>query len=156
MREVDYETKITDELIGQIKTIKKQITNPNAKWEKQGRHLQVTYEATLYGYPGVCLTIFKRQMIENPKNFSCGIVLGGHVLARYNGTHPGTHPNLPGYKHKEVPPNTCHIHEASEQAIKAGKYSEYNAIPTKRYNDLAGAWLCLVSDHNVVGINSPN
>ena len=156
MRELGYATEITDERIGQIKTIEKQITNPYAKLVCKPGHLQLDYEVTLAGDSKMHLNIFKRQSTQIPQNFSCGIRLGKHILARYNGHHTRKHLNLPGYEYKEIPPYTCHIHEASEQALKAGKKLEHNAIPTKRYNDIAGAWRCLVSDHNVIGIGNLN
>ena len=102
------------------------------------------------------LTIFTRQNIRKLEDFSCGIMWGDHVLARYNGHNTEKHTNSPGYECKEVPPYTCHIHEATELALRTGKKLEHNAIPTDRYNDLDGALLCLVEDHNIVGIDNPN
>ena len=105
------------------------------------------------------LIIFKRQNIELPENFSCGISLElgleRYTLTRYNGHH-GEHPNLPDYGYEAILPDTCHIHEASELAIIEGKRLEYIAIPTDSYNDFDGAWRCLVEDHNVVGFDNPN
>ena len=154
MREVSYETEMTDEFIGHLKTIKKQIENPKAKLVYKPGHQQLDYKATLIEEPKTCLIIFRRQNIQIPQNFSCGIRLDKHILVRYNGHHPWEHKNLPGHEYEKIPPFTCHIHEASEWAFKAGKKLEYNATPTDRYNDLDSAWRCLVDDYNVVGVRN--
>ena len=121
MRELDCEIEITDELIGHLKTIEKQIENPKAKWINKPGHQQLEYKVTLAEESKVCLTIFKRQSTQIYQNFSCGIRLDKFILARYNGHHPGPHKNLPGHDYEVIPSHTCHIHEASELALRAGK-----------------------------------
>ena len=102
------------------------------------------------------LTIFKRQNLRKFEDFSCGISVRVSMYLRVTTVTTENTQIHRATSVRKFNSNTCHIHEATELALRAGKRLEHNAIPTDRYNDLDGAWRCLVKDHNIVGIDSPN
>jgi len=66
------------------------------------------------------------------------------TLARYNGS---------SHRHGEIE-YACHIHRATEEAIREGRKPESHAEQTTRYHRLSGALDCLVNDFHIEGLET--
>lgn len=141
----------TDEEIDALRDMPKRVTNPGARWLRKPKmrpvHKQRTYQASSEQDPNADFTIYQRQNLADPYDFSCGIQYiprGGSplTLARYNG---------PGHVHGDIAYRP-HIHRASAKAIANGEKPESNAEETDRFTSLEGALACLIKDFRVSGI----
>ena len=130
------------------RSVEKTVRNPGARWkEKPGRHKQRNYSAE--SRDGTSYLIYLRQNLNDDRDFSCGLQLvrrGSRPLSlvRYNGA---------SHAHGEIR-YRCHIHQASVQAISAGKKIDSNAEATNRYRTLEGALACLLDDCSVKGLSA--
>jgi hypothetical protein len=102
----------------------------------------------LRGAEGGEFRIFLRQAELNHLDFS--VVLAYEwkttgklmILRRYNGlSHE--HENV---LEKQPPFYDYHIHTATERYQRSGFKEEHYAVPTDRYNDIPGAYSCLIAD----------
>ncbi len=80
-------------------------------------------------------TIFMRQNVDFPENFSIGLAYSPHdgretiTLLRCNGPHGGYNNNfVPAPPHFDY-----HVHRADENAIEAGQAAEKCAVKTSEY-----------------------
>ena len=131
------------------KAMPKTATNPQARWVEKPKgvasHGQRRFEVE--GEGGVRFAIYRRQNLLDESDFSCGIhycPVGATplTLARYNG---------PSHVHGDIRFRP-HIHEATVEAILAGRRAESEATETDRYTTLEGATACLLEDFHVRGI----
>ena len=143
----------TDEELDLLRAMRKQVTNPGARWSEKPAgapvHRQRSFEALGEGDRESRFEVYQRQNIRDGADFSCGIAhvsLDGSrlTLARYNG---------PGHEHGDILYRP-HIHRATASAIASGKKPEHQAEQTDRFETLEGALACLIDDFNVVGLLS--
>lgn len=141
----------TDEGLDLLRTMRKQVTNPGARWSEKPAgapvHRQRSFEARGEGDGDSRFEVYQRQNIRDGADFSCGIAhvsLDGSrlTLARYNG---------PGHEHGDILYRP-HIHRATARAMASGKKPEHQAAETDRFETLEGALTCLIDDFNVVGL----
>lgn len=143
----------TDEELGKLRSMAKQVTNPRARWVQNPKanpvHRQRGFHVVSLDDDKLYFAVYLRQSLLEECNFSCGIQylgVGGIplVLARYNG---------PSHRHGDL--GYCsHIHIASQRAISAGRKSDSEATETDRFVTLEGALYCLVQDFNIRGIHA--
>lgn len=136
--------ELTDKNIDTLITMRKQVVNPSAKWTENRGSKQKNYELKAGEY---LFSLYLRQNSFDAEHFSCGLAVikpdGQRLtLLRYNGSN---HP------HGEIH-FACHIHRATEKAIRAGKKPESHAEQTDSYHSLEGALFCLCQDANVAGL----
>lgn len=136
--------ELTDKDIDALIKTPKKVTNSTINWIENRGSLQKNYKLTSNNF---IYTLYLRQNLFDKEHFSCGLsVLKPDnkklTLLRYNGSN---HP------HGDIM-YECHIHKATEQAIKEGKKPESHAIKTDRYFTLQGALYCLCQDANITGI----
>jgi hypothetical protein len=87
--------------------------------------------------------------LEDTEDFSCGLrwlMPSGETLTlrRYNGAN---------HAHGEAR-YQCHIHMATEEAIRRGLKPERQIVLADRYHTLDGALYSLIEDCNVSGLRS--
>ena len=140
----------TDEELDLLRDMRKQVTNPGARWSEKPAgapvHRQRSFMARGEDDRESRFEVYQRQNIRDVADFSCGIahvVLDGSrlTLARYNG---------PGHEHGDILYRP-HIHRATARAMAAGRKPEHEAEETDRFETLEGALACLIDDFNVVG-----
>lgn len=148
---------ITDKRINDLLACPKRLNNPNARSKMRDGHEQYNYKATAIDGSGHEFEIYKRQnmRVGMEDDYSCGIgwlAPNGETLTlkRYNGPNHD-HPNQ---LEKIKLGYGCHIHFATEKYIKSNRKAEGFAEKTDRYNTLDGALHCLVTDCNIIGINT--
>ncbi len=146
-----YES-LTDEKIISLLTLPKKITNPNITPKEKGAHWELNYNVIGKQNPSDQFRLYSRQNTIEHDDFSCGLTWvmpsGEEVhLVRYNGKSH-THPNR--LEHQTIP-FQYHIHRATEKYIRAGKKPEGYAEATERYQDLQGAFRCLLTDCCIKG-----
>ena len=143
----------TETKLAELKAMPKRATNPSARWQDKPRvaptHRQRNLQVVAAEDSDVRFAIYQRQNIADAADSSCGIryyPLGATpiMLARYNG---------PSHIHHDIA-YRAHIHQATEEAIAAGRRPESNASETDRYTTLAGATACLLEDYNVAGLSA--
>ena len=148
---------VTDSRIAELRAMPKHVTNPRArkvtknnfKFE-QVNYLAVNQEAAQQPDQATArFNIYWRLNLKDDEDFSCGIAWISQdgatlTLARYNGAN-----------HVHPPANLeCHIHRASERAIREGRDPEFYAEVTQRYRTINGALHCLLSDFSVSGLST--
>lgn len=132
----------------------KRVTNPRTRRTAKGKHEQVNYLAINGDAPApdeasARFTIYLRQSLKDSEDFSCGIAWNAPdgtvlTLARYNGS-----------SHRHDPAvYQCHIHRATERAIRENKKAEHYVEISNSYSTLDGALSCLVKDFNVSGFST--
>ncbi len=148
---------LTDDKIADLLNCPKHLTNPQARSKNKDGHEQVNYRVTATDGSGHEFEIYKRQNLREDMedDFSCGIswiAPNGETLTlkRYNGSNHD-HPN---HLEKVRLGYICHIHIATEKYIKANRKAEGFAEPTNRYDSIAGALHCLVTDCKIKGIST--
>ena len=148
---------LTDDKIADLLNCTKHLTNPQAKSKNKDGHEQINYRVTATDGSGHEFEIYKRQNLREDMedDFSCGIswiAPNGETLTlkRYNGPNH----NHPNHLEKVRLGYTCHIHIATEKYIKANRKAEGFAEATKRYDSIAGALHCLVTDCKIKGIST--
>lgn len=141
----------TDEELDLLRAMRKQVTNPGARWSEKPSgapvHRQRSFKARGEDDRESRFEVYQRQNIRDSADFSCGIAhvsLDGSrlTLARYNG---------PGHEHGDILYRS-HIHRATARAIASGKKPEHQAEETDRFGTLEGALACLIDDFNVDGL----
>lgn len=140
--------EITTDKLQDLSQKPKEVTNPKARRRIEEKYERVDYEVTAQQVE-LRFWIYMRQNITYHDDFSCGIrwaMPSGETLtlARYNG---------PNHCHGEIK-YQCHIHRATEDAIRQGRKPECYAEPTKRFRTLDGALHCLLKDFKVSGLES--
>lgn len=131
-----------------LKEMPKKVTNPQARWRKEEQHERRDYEAKSEDGSEM-FRIYQRQSTVDEASYSCGILwilASGETLtlARYNG---------PSHIHGEIE-YECHIHQATEEAIRAGRKPESHADRTERYQTVDGALDCLMQDYHLTGLKT--
>jgi hypothetical protein len=126
----------------------KHVTNPKARWRTEEKYERIDYDATAQEGE-LRFRIYLRQNITDPEDFSCGIrwiMPSGETLtlARYNGL---------SHIHDDIE-YECHIHRATEEAIRQGRRPECHADYTNQYRTVNGALYCLMNDFKVSGLDS--
>lgn len=140
--------EVTSAQLEALKTMQKRVRNPKARERSEEKHRRTDYN--VLGEDGYTeFKIYKRQNIDIPPDFSCGIrwlMPSGETLtlARYNG---------PSHIHGDIK-YTPHIHVATEDAIQKGRKPESHAAATNRYDTVEGALHCLMEDFNVTGLST--
>ena len=137
----------SDDDLDKLRFSQKRVTNPSARWVDKPSHRQRNYDAETGD--GVRFRLYQRQDILDKKDFSCGLALIREgekplSLVRYNGS---------SHRHGDIR-YRCHIHRATAEAIAAGKRVDSYAEETDRYQDLRGAFVCLIEDCGVKGISA--
>jgi hypothetical protein len=145
---------LTDERIEQLLRMPKRITNPTARNVTDANHDKREY--LVESEDGAeRFRLFVRQNKTVLDDFSCGLQwlpAGGEnlILARYNGSSHG-HPNhLEGTRVDFV----CHIHTATERYLQANLKPEGFAQAANSYQTCNGALNRLLSDCNIVGLET--
>ncbi len=138
----------SEEELSTLRTMHKRVEKAGARWVKKPGHRQRTHQAT--GDENGRFEVYLRQNLLDESDFSCGIAYlpttGSRLtLARYNG---------PSHKHGGIEYRP-HIHRATVKAIASGKKPESHADATDRFSTLDGAFGCLISDYNLIGIMQP-
>jgi len=147
-----YES-VTDEKIEELVTMRKKVTNPNARKTDKPGHYQYNY--TVKSDEGYEFQLYVRQNKLLEDDFSCGLswlMPSGEVLTlrRYNGP---SH-NHSNHLERESLGDHCHIHQASEKYIQANRKPDGFAVVTKEYKTLNGALHCLTRDCNIQGLST--
>ncbi len=142
---------LDDEIIEDLLTCPKRITNPGARGSVQKKSEQINFNAV-----SDCGThkfrVYIRQNSLIDYAFSCGLAIetdtGYQTLCRYNGSdHP--HKNdIEGEKFAFH----CHIHRVTKRYIDSGLKPDKFATPTDRYQYLAGAVQAMAEDCNIRGL----
>lgn len=140
---------LTDEMIESLLSCAKTVQSKRPRDTPKGKHIERNLEV-LSNDSKYRFTLITRQSTLIPDNYSCGLLWHASstnrvMLARYNGSdHEHANP-IEG----EAFSFSCHIHRATERYIAAGRKFEHYATPTKRYNSLEGAMVCLMQDNNI-------
>ena len=147
-----YES-VTDEKIEQLVTMKKKVTNPNARNSDKMGHCQSNY--TVKGDNGYEFQLYVRQNQLLEDDFSCGLswlMPSGEVLTlkRYNSS---SHCHKNNIEDEKLCYKT-HVHQATEKYIRVNKKPDGFAVVTKEYKTLKGALHCLVNDCNISGLQT--
>lgn len=146
---------LTDEEIERLLRVEKRITNPRAREKEQKGSRQINYEAESEDEK---FQVFFRQNKRLVEDFSCGLIYVASsgtkiMLTRYNGSsHPHSNPLESGKKLMQA----CHIHRATRRYMEIGRKSEHYAETTDRYTNVDGAFLALLTDCNVKGLEPPD
>lgn len=148
---------VTDETIKELLLCPKRVSNPQARNTPKDGHEQVNYKVNATDDSGHKFEVYKRQNLRGgmENDFSCGInwlAPSGETLTlrRYNGSSH-SHPN---HLEKETLTESCHVHIATEKYLRANRKPEGFAETTERFHSLEGAFHCLVSDCNILGVTS--
>lgn len=139
---------MTDAEIQHLLKVPKRIINPRARWKNQRGSSQKNFK--LETDEGFQFAIYLRQNNRIEEHFSCGLRYcpagSGQkeiTLCRYNGSDHEHQNPLEG---PDKIHNFCHIHQATERYIAAGRKAEHYAVTTDRYQDLDGAFRALCED----------
>ena len=145
-------TILTDTELDKLLNMPKHVENPGAKARAVNKHVQKDYRV-VSGDGKYVFALFVRQSTVLLESFSAGLrwlpKSGEDVmLIRFNGpSHP--HANtIEGDRFEFV----CHIHQATERYLAAGKKDEGFALPTQDYKTLDGALYNLVKRCNISGL----
>ena len=145
---------LTDEQIVALLEMPKQVDNPNAKARTEGRHSRRDFRV-ISADGAQEFALFTRQNLLLPHGFSAGLrwlAKSGEsvMLMRCNGSD---HPHSNSVEHDRFE-SVCHIHQATERYLTAGKKSEGYAQPTKEYRTLNGALHHTVRQCNIAGLKT--
>lgn len=140
--------EITADMLANLLVVPKRVVNPQARRRVEERYEKLDYEV-ITSEGDLRFRVYVRQSLNFPDAFSCGIrwlLPSGETLtlARYNG---------PNHMHGEIA-YECHIHRATEEAIRLGRKPECHAEVTKRYHTVNGALHCLVVDFRIEGLDT--
>lgn len=135
---------LTDSDIDYLITSSKCVKNPSARWSESRGNKQKNFNVE---GGGLLYLLYLRQNTYDDQHFSCGLVVikpDGQklTLLRYNGAN---------HVHESIR-CACHVHKASERAIREGRKPEYHAQETDRYHTLDGALFALCKDANISGL----
>ena len=139
--------EVTGDKIAALKAMPKRVTNPAARFRDEERYERKDFSVS--GEGDHEFKIYWRRNKGDEDDFSCGIrwlMPSGETLtlARYNG---------PSHIHHDIK-FKCHIHKATEEAIRGGKKPESYAEESTEYSTPDGALYCLARDFNVSGIRT--
>ena len=137
----------TDAELDELRSTRKTVTNPGARWVPKPGHRQRRYDV-MADDDTFRFVLYQRQNALDPLDYSCGLALarrGGRplTLIRYNG---------PSHRHGTIR-YRCHIHKTTAEAIALGKPDSY-AEATNRFATLEGAMSCLLDDCRIAGISA--
>lgn len=140
--------EITADKLDELVQLPKIVTNPKAKQKVEEKHERMDYDVVAPQAESK-FRIYLRQNLTGSDDFSCGIrwlMPSGETLtlSRYNG---------PSHVHEDIA-YECHIHKATEEAIRHGRKPESHAERSNRYRTLGGALHCLLVDFHVSGLTS--
>lgn len=140
----------SDDELDELRTMRKRVTNPGARWANKPGHRQRNLKLIGVDDDTVRFEVYQRQNVSDENDFSCGIAYiptGGRrlTLARYNG---------PSHVHGDIAYQP-HIHRATASAIAAGKKPESDTTETDEFTTLDGAFACLIRDLHLEGIAAP-
>jgi len=143
---------LSDEQIQRLIRCPKQVDNPDARPKKEARHIRQDFMAHSLDSPDR-FVVFTRQSIIIPDSFTAGLRWRSPsgeevILLRCNGPD---HPHRNSIEQISFC-DECHVHQATERYIVAGKSAESFAEPVKVYNSLAGALGHLVELANISGM----
>jgi hypothetical protein len=150
-----YES-MTDARIAELRALPKRVTNPRGKLLvksgtrfEQANYIAINANAATLESASARFTIYWRRSTMDSEDFSCGIAWDAPdgtalTLARYNGAN---HKHPPAFYQ-------CHIHQATERAIREGRSPEFYAEISTRYSTVEGALHCLLTDFAVSGLPS--
>jgi hypothetical protein len=135
---------ITDIDIAELIKLEKKVKNPGSRWSESRGNKQRNYNVSGGDF---LFSLYLRQNTYDEQHFSCGLSVikpDGQklTLLRYNGAN---HP------HGDIK-YACHIHRASERAIRERKKPEWYADETNLYHTLEGALFQLCKDANISGL----
>lgn len=138
----------TDAELDELRSTRKAVTNPGARWVQKPGHRQRRYDLVATDSGTWRFLLYQRQNAQDPLDFSCGLALvrrGGRpmTLIRYNG---------PSHRHGSIR-YRCHIHRTTVEAISVGKPDSY-AERTNRFATLEGAMACLLDDCGIDGLSA--
>ena len=138
----------TDAELDDLRSMRKTVTNPGARWVRKPGHRQRRYDAVATGASTSRFVLYQRQNAQDPLDFSCGLALvrrGGRpmTLIRYNG---------PSHRHGSIH-YRHHIHKTTAEGILLGK-PDSHAHESSRFATLEGAMSCLLQDCQVEGITA--
>lgn len=147
-------TVLTDSDIDALLKLPKRVENPGAKQRTEGKHFRKDYR--VFSEDGKSeFALFVRQSTVMPDSFSVGLrwlpKSGEDVmLIRFNGpNHP--HSNaLEGERFEFV----CHVHQATERYLAAGKKDEGFAVQSSDYTTISGALHCLMRRCVIAGLST--
>ena len=145
---------LTDAQINSLIAMPKRVENPGAKTRTEGKHTRRDYRVQSEDGKHE-FALFVRQSTVLPEGFSAGLrwlAKSGEavMLARFNGpSHPHSN-KLEGERFEFK----CHVHQATERYLAAGKKGEGYAEPSKEYKTLNGALHCLVKRCNIAGLET--
>jgi hypothetical protein len=140
---------LTDEIINSLLTCEKVIRSKRAKQTPKAKHKEQNLDVQSAD-GSQSFTLITRQSTMVADSYSCGLLwhaTASHkvMLIRYNGSdHEHSNP-IEGTLFDA----SCHIHLATERYISSGRKAEHYAEATTRYNDLKGAFDCLLADCNI-------
>jgi hypothetical protein len=145
---------LTDAQISLLIAMPKRVENPGAKTRTVNKHTQRDYRVQSEDGKHT-FALFVRQSTVLPDGFSAGLrwlAKSGEdvMLVRFNGpNHPHSN-KLEGERFEFK----CHVHQATERYLAAGKKDEGYAEPSGEYKTLNGALHCLVKRCNIAGLNT--
>lgn len=142
---------LDDEVIEDLLTCPKRVTNPKARWSIQKKSKQINYNAV-----SKCGThkfkVYLRQNTLIDYAFSCGLAvetdIGFVTLCRYNGSD---HPHRNDIENEKFA-FQCHIHQTTKRYIDSSYKNDKFATPTDRYQYLLGAVEAMIADCNIRGL----
>ncbi len=147
-------TVLTDSDIDALLNMPKRVENPGTKQRVEGKHFRKDYRLVSDDGKNE-FALFVRQSTVVPESFSVGLrwlsKSGEDVtLFRCNGpSHPHSN-SLEGERFEFV----CHVHQATERYLAAGKKDEGFAVPSSDYTTVDGALHCLVTHCKISGLNT--
>lgn len=147
-------TVLTDTDIEALLKMPKRVENPGTKQRTEGKHLRRDYRVASNDSKSE-FALFVRQSTVLPESFSVGLrwlpKSGEDVmLIRFNGpSHPHSN-TIEGERFEFV----CHVHQATERYLAAGKKDEGFAVPSGDYTTVGGALHCLAARCNISGLNT--
>ena len=133
--------------LGELRRLPKRVINPASHWSDKPGHRQRVFNVVGIEDETVIFRVYLRENTRDEQDFSCGIVFRPSgsaplTLARFNG---------PSHRHHDIIYHP-HIHQATEEAIAAGRKPESQAERTDRFAALPEALGCLAEDYTVSGV----
>ena len=145
---------LTDEQIAVLLQLPKRVENSNARALDEGKHIRRDFRV-ISSDGSHEFALFTRQSVLLPQSFSAGLrwlaKSGDSVmLIRCNGSD---HPHYNKIERDQFE-FTCHIHQATERYLAAGKKDEGCAQTTKEYRTLEGALHHIVQQCKIAGLKT--